>query len=121
MGDDQRVSACRTGGHGIRRTSGRTAFTSDDATSVRLVRGRGRCICAGESLICQSSRGKTETDSDIDLAAEFEPAAWMDLFRLTVLERRIAELPESPVDLLLESAEKRQLQDQINPKRLRAF
>jgi len=69
-------------------------------------------------VIRQSSRGETETDSDIDLAAEFEPAARMDLFRLTVLERRIAELLGSPVDPLLEFAEKRQLQDQINPNRL---
>jgi hypothetical protein len=53
-------------------------LTSDNAPSVRLVRARGRCICAGESLIRQSSRGETETDSDIDLAAEFEPAARRD-------------------------------------------
>ena len=35
-----------------------------------------------------------------------------------MLERRIAELLGSPVDLLPESAEKRELQDQINPNRL---
>jgi hypothetical protein len=35
------------------------------------------------SLFGSVARGETETDSDIDLAAEFDPAAWMDLLRLT--------------------------------------
>ncbi len=59
-------------------SSGRTDCSGDDATSGRLVCARGRYICAGESLIRQSSCGETETDSDIDLAAEFEPAARME-------------------------------------------
>ena len=73
------------------------------------------------SLFGSVARGETETDSDIDLAAEFEPAARMDLLKLTALERRIAELLGSPVDLLPEPAEKSRLQDQINRDRLRAF
>jgi predicted nucleotidyltransferase len=43
-------------------------------------------------------------DSDIDLAAEFDPAARMDLLRLSAVERRIAEPLGSPVDLLPEPA-----------------
>jgi predicted nucleotidyltransferase len=39
-------------------------------------------------------------DSDIDLAAEFDPAARMDLLQLSAVERRIAELLGSPVNLL---------------------
>jgi uncharacterized protein len=73
------------------------------------------------SLFGSVARGETETDSDIDLAAEFDPAARMDLLRLTALERRIAELLGCPVDLLPEPVEKHRLQDQINQDRRRAF
>jgi len=73
------------------------------------------------SLFGSIARGETEADSDIDLAAEFDPAARMDLLQLSALERRIAELVGRPVDLLPEPVEKRRLQDQINQDRRRAF
>jgi uncharacterized protein len=73
------------------------------------------------SLFGSLARGETEMDSDIDLAAEFDPAARMDLLRLSAVERRIAELLGSPVDLLPEPVEKRRMQDQINRDRRRAF
>jgi predicted nucleotidyltransferase len=73
------------------------------------------------SLFGSVARGLTESDSDIDLAAEFDPAGRMDLLQLTALERRIAELLGSPVDLLPEPADKSRLQDQIDRDRLRAF
>jgi predicted nucleotidyltransferase len=73
------------------------------------------------SLFGSVARGETEMDSDIDLAAEFDPAARMDLLRLTALEKRIAELLGRPVDLLPEPVEKHRLQDQINRDRRRAF
>jgi uncharacterized protein len=73
------------------------------------------------SLFGSVARGETEMDSDIDLAAEFDPGARMDLLRLSAVERRIAELLGSPVDLLPEPVEKRRLQDQINRDRRRAF
>jgi len=73
------------------------------------------------SLFGSVARGETEMDSDIDLAAEFDPAARMDLLQLSAVERRIAELLGSPVDLLPEPVEKRRLQDQINRDRRRAF
>ena len=73
------------------------------------------------SLFGSVARGESETDSDIDLAAEFDPAARMDLLQLTALERRIAELLGRPVDLLSEPVEKHRLQDQINRDRRRAF
>jgi uncharacterized protein len=44
------------------------------------------------SLFGSFARGDAVAVSDIDLAAEFDPAARMDLFRLTALERRIAEI-----------------------------
>jgi uncharacterized protein len=73
------------------------------------------------SLFGSLARGETEMDSDIDLAAEFDPTARIDLLRLSAVERRIAELLGSPVDLLPEPVEKRRLQDQINRDRRRAF
>jgi predicted nucleotidyltransferase len=73
------------------------------------------------SLFGSIARGETETDSDVDLAAEFDPAARMDLLQLVALERRITALLGSPVDLLPEPVEKRRLQDQINRDRRRAF
>jgi uncharacterized protein len=73
------------------------------------------------SLFGSLARGETETSSDIDLAAELDPAARVDLLRLAALERRLAELLDSPVDLLPEPVEKRRLQEQINRDRLRAF
>jgi uncharacterized protein len=73
------------------------------------------------SLFGSLAPGETEKDSDIDFAAEFDPAARMDLLRLSAMERRLAELLGSPVDLLPEPVEKRRLQDQINRDRRRAF
>src|SRR5690348_6334743 len=73
------------------------------------------------SLFGSVARDETEMESDIDLAAEFDPAARMDLLRLTALERRIAEILGRPVDLLPEPVEKRRLQNQINRDRRRAF
>jgi len=43
------------------------------------------------SLFGSVVRDETELESDIDLAAEFDPAARMDLRRLTALERRISK------------------------------
>ena len=57
----------------------------------------------------------------MDLAAELDPDARMDLFRLTALERRIAELLGRPVDLLPEPVEKQRLQAKIDRDRRRAF
>ena len=73
------------------------------------------------SLFGSVARGETETGSDIDLAAKFDPAARMDLLQLTALERRIAVILGSPVDLLPEPVEKRRLQDQINRDRRRGL
>jgi uncharacterized protein len=73
------------------------------------------------SLFGSLARGEAAADSDIDLVAQFEPAAHMDLFRLTALERHLTELLGAPVDLLPEPVEKRPLQAQIDRKRRRAF
>ena len=67
------------------------------------------------------ARGDAEADSDVDLAAEFDPAARMDLFRLGALERRIAEMLRRRVDLLPEPVENARLRMTIQRDRRLAF
>lgn len=76
-----------------------------------------RCL----SMFGSVARGDAAANSDVDLAAELDPGARMDLFRLTALERRLADLLERPVDLLPEPVEKRRLQLNIDRDRRLAF
>lgn len=73
------------------------------------------------SLFGSVARGDAEPGSDVDLAAEFDPDARMDLFRLVALERRITELLGRRVDLLPEPVEKPRLRANIERDRRRAF
>ncbi len=73
------------------------------------------------SLFGSFARGDAEAASDIDLAAEFDPAARMDLFRLTALERRVTKILGRRVDLLPEPVEKSRLRANIDRDRRRAF
>ena len=73
------------------------------------------------SLFGSVARGDATAESDVDLAAEFNPATRMDLFRLTALERRIAEILGRRVDLLPEPVEKPRLRANIDRDRRLAF
>jgi predicted nucleotidyltransferase len=73
------------------------------------------------SLFGSIARGDAEAASDVDLAAEFDPAAHMDLFRLNALEHRLAEILGRRVDLLPEPVEKPRLRANIDRDRQRAF
>ena len=73
------------------------------------------------SLFGSVARGDEEADSDVDLTAEFDPDARLDLFRLVALERRIAEIVGRRVDLLPEPAEKLRLRTNIERDRRLAF
>jgi predicted nucleotidyltransferase len=73
------------------------------------------------SLFGSVARGDAEAGSDVDLAAEFDPAARIGLFALSALERRLAELVGRPVDLLPEPVEKPRLRANIERDRIRAF
>ena len=73
------------------------------------------------SLFGSVARGDGEAGSDVDLAAEFDPNARMDLFRLAALERRITEIVGRPVDLLPEPAEKPRLRANVERDRRLAF
>lgn len=73
------------------------------------------------SLFGSVARGDDEPGSDVDLAAEFDPAARTDLVRLVALERRMAELLGRRVDLLPEPVEKPRLRANVERDRIRAF
>jgi predicted nucleotidyltransferase len=73
------------------------------------------------SLFGSIARADAEEASDIDLAAEFDPAASMDLFRLAALERRLKTLLGRRVELLPEPVNTPRLQANIDRDRRRAF
>jgi uncharacterized protein len=73
------------------------------------------------SIFGSAARGEAKAESDIDLAAELDPAARIGLLRLAALERRLAEILGRPVDLFPEPAEKARLQANIDRDRQRAF
>ncbi len=73
------------------------------------------------SVFGSVARGEATVDSDVDLVAEFEPTARMDLFRLTALERWITEILGRRVDLLPEPVEKPRLRAAIDRDRRLAF
>jgi uncharacterized protein len=67
------------------------------------------------------ARGDAAADSDIDLAAEFDPAAEMDLIRLVALERSIGEALGRPVEILPEPVENPRLRASVERDRRIAF
>jgi len=73
------------------------------------------------SLFGSVARGDAEADSDVDLAAEFDPAAEMGLIRLVALERRIEETLGRPVEILPEPVESPRLRASVERDRLIAF
>ncbi|HTT78470.1 MAG TPA: nucleotidyltransferase domain-containing protein [Stellaceae bacterium] len=75
----------------------------------------------GLSLFGSVARGDCGPGSDIDLAAEIDHEAGLDLFDLVALERHLGALLSRKVDLTLEPVEKQRLQMNINRDRHRAF
>jgi predicted nucleotidyltransferase len=73
------------------------------------------------SLFGSVARGEATPDSDVDLVADLDPEARIDLFQLTALERRIAALLGRPVDLQPEPIEKARLKANIERDRRIAF
>ena len=73
------------------------------------------------SLFGSVARGESEPDSDIDLAAELDKDAQIDLFVLAGLERRLGEILGRKVDLIPEPVEKALLRRNIERDRRRAF
>lgn len=73
------------------------------------------------SLFGSVARGDAEADSDVDLVAEFDPAARMDLIRLVGLERRIGEALGRIVEILAEPVENPRLRANVERDRRIAF
>ena len=73
------------------------------------------------SLFGSVARGDAATDSDVDLAAEFDPAAEIDLVRLVALERRVGQTLGSRVEILPEPVENLRLRANIERDRIIAF
>jgi predicted nucleotidyltransferase len=73
------------------------------------------------SLFGSVARGEARQDSDIDLVAEFDPAARMDMIRLAGLERELAGLLGREVQILPEPVRKPRLRTNIARDRVRAF
>ena len=73
------------------------------------------------SLFGSVARGDAAEDSDIDLAAEFDPTAEMDLIRLVALERRIGDALGHAVEILAEPVENPRLRANVERDRRIAF
>ena len=73
------------------------------------------------SLFGSVARGDARPDSDIDLVAEFDPAAKIDLRRVIELEFGLAELLGRRVELLPEPVESPRLRSRVEQDRVRAF
>ena len=73
------------------------------------------------SLFGSVARGEAAEDSDVDFAAELDPAARIGMFALCALERRLSELAGRKADLLAEPVESPRLRNNIERDRRRAF
>ena len=73
------------------------------------------------SLFGSVARNEAGPDSDIDLAAEFDPAAKMDLIRLVGLEQELGDLLGREVQILPEPIRKERLRANVERDRIRAF
>ncbi|HSZ92271.1 MAG TPA: nucleotidyltransferase domain-containing protein [Acetobacteraceae bacterium] len=73
------------------------------------------------SLFGSAARGEARPASDIDLVAELDPAANMDLIRLVGLERELGDLLGREVQILLEPIKKPRLKAEVERDRVRAY
>jgi predicted nucleotidyltransferase len=73
------------------------------------------------SLFGSVARGDARSDSDIDLAVEFDPAAKVDLFRMIELELELGAVLGRRVEILPEPVESARLRSRVEKDRVRAF
>ncbi len=91
---------------------------------IAALRARARQSCArgirALSLFGSVVRGEAGPESDVDLAAELDPAAEISLIELVALERRLGEVLGRHVDLLPEPVEKARRRANLERDRGRA-
>lgn len=73
------------------------------------------------SLFGSVARGEAEPDSDVDLAAEFDPEARITLFELGGLNVHMEELLGVPVDIVAEPTPHPRFQSRIDRDRVHVF
>lgn len=73
------------------------------------------------SLFGSVARGESRPDSDVDVAATFDPGARVGLFGFAALSTRLHDLLGGKVDLISEPARRERLQAEIERDRLRVF
>ena len=73
------------------------------------------------ALFGSVARGSATPDSDVDLLAELDPSARVGLFRLTALERRLAEILGHGVDLVPAPIEQPRLREGVERDRRGVF
>jgi uncharacterized protein len=91
---------------------------------IDILRAHVAALAAGIralSLFGSVARAEARPNSDIDLAAEFDPAAKMDLIRLVGLERELGDLLGRGVQILPEPIRKPRLRAEVERDRVRAF
>ena len=76
---------------------------------------------SGLSLFGSVARGDARSDSDIDLAARFDPAAEVGMFKYGVIVERLRTLLRARVDLVGEPARTARMQAQIDRDRAPVF
>lgn len=73
------------------------------------------------SLFGSVARGDADAASDVDLAAEFDPACRMDLIRMVGLERQLSEALGRSVEILPEPIENPRLRANVERDRRVAY
>lgn len=100
-------------------------ITVTAADVVAILRAREPALrqagIARLSLFGSVARNEAGPDSDIDLVAEFDPAANMDLIRLVGLEQELGDLLGRDVQILPEPIRKERLRANVERDRIRAF
>jgi predicted nucleotidyltransferase len=103
--------------------SGSTAIAASDVVSILRVREPAlrQAGIAHLSLFGSVARNEARPDSDINLAAKFDPAAKMDVIRLVGLEQELGDLLGREVQILPEPICKERLRVNLRRDRIRAF
>lgn len=73
------------------------------------------------SMFGSVARGEARDDSDVDLAAEFDPGAHIGLFAFSRIESFLRDLLGAEVELLSEPARQAHVQAEIDKDRIVVF